>query len=39
MAQFRKTLTCDSEDNTVCTGVLECVCVAPTHGYYAPEQG
>ena len=27
MAQFRKTLTCDSEDNTVCMGVHECVCV------------
>lgn len=39
MAQFRKTLTCDSEDNTVCMGVHECVCVAPTHGYYAPKQG
>ena len=26
MAQFRKTLTCDSEDNTACMGVSVCVC-------------
>lgn len=36
MAQFRKTLTCDSEDNTVCMGVHECVCVWHQHMVIMP---
>lgn len=31
MAQFRKTLTCDSGDNTVSMGACECVCVCVWH--------